>query len=410
MGIFLMVWVSVFWLHSLSLFNIREVSSQSYQLLLLSVFSLFMGYVLFRAYDIQTPIRKTPTYKIIIVNERALLLLITCLVSIQLFGAFIIFYEITYQLGGVETFFNRPLAVRQYVVGVQNGYENVRLYYKFGNYLTNIGFLSCIFGGIYFSSFSKYRAIGLIPIISLLISQLLTLGRYKFVSGLVFFIISYLVFTYFLSPRKRSRRIIELTILGILSIIFVGTISYYVLKFRSPLEIDITYLLKKSLYLYFTGGVTAFENFLNSDITFLYGESSFRSITKWLARFNLWDEEQLLSVHNTFTNVTPTYRMNTYTFAKSLYEDFGIYGLVAFPFIWGAVSYRICSNTFKNFNFVNLFATCIITFSLLISFFSFYFQTLTTLVFWLIFIVLIDHFFFNKIFKIELEPQGYTNG
>lgn len=401
LGIFLLVWFSVFWLHNQSLYNIREVQNQAYSLLALAIFSLSAGYILFSLYDRQYSHSNSHSLIVRIKNEKMLLVLIFSLISIQLFGSFIIFYEITYQLGGIDIFLNQPLAVRQFVVGVQNGYEEVRIFYKLGNYLTNIGFLSCFFGGIYFSSFSNYRSLGLLPILSLLVSQLLTLGRYKFVSGLVFFIVAYLIFSYFLKPSERRKRIFELFIIGIISTLFVGIISYYVLKFRSPLELDITYLLKKSLYLYFTGGVTAFDSFLNSDFVYTYGESSFRSVTKWLEKVNLWEENSVRTVHNPFTNVTPTYSMNTYTFSKSLYEDFGYLGLIFIPFIWGALTYKLCINTLLNFSFVNVYLISILTFSLFISFFSFYFQSLTTLVFWFIFMFLIQKLFFNQIIDIQ---------
>lgn len=397
---FLFIWVFVLSLHRLELYNIKPVSVDTYWTILLGIFSLVSGYLVYSVYD-TTDSKSAKRKQLTIKNESLLIKLLLILVAIQLLGAFLIFYEISFQIGGFSTFFNRPLLARQFVVGVQNGYESARVFYRIGNYLTNIGFLSVLLGGLYFSTFTKSRVFGLVPLISLLISQLVTLGRYKLVTGIVFFITAYLIFSYFLNKKKRQKRILELIIFIIVSTSLIGVISYFILKFRSPLEVDILSLVKKTLYLYFAGGITALDNFLSSDFKLLLGESSFRSVFKWLTILNLWPDEGLLSVHNDFTLITPNFSGNTYTFTKSLYQDFGLFGLIFIPFIWGAITYKLCTSVLFNFSLVKLYWLCILTFSLIISFYSFYFQSITSIIFWFIIIILIQKVFSKHIFQFK---------
>lgn len=398
---FLLIWVAVFTLKSLGLYNIRSVDDDTIHLILISILSLSSGYILMQIYSPASTYTTKPIL-VKITNIELLLKLVILFSVLQVFGSLLIFYEVAKGIGGYSVYFSRPILVRQFIVGIQNGYESVGPLYRIGNYLSNSGFISIFLGGLLFASNSKLRMFGLLAIASLIFTQLVSVGRYRFISGLVFFIVSYLYLSYFHNKELRNKRIIELSIILFVSSLSIGLLSYYVLKFRAPLELDILGLLKKSVYYYLTGGVVAFDNFLNTDYNHLYGQSSFRSFFKWFARFGIWEESNLLSVHNSFTKVAPYYSMNTYTFVKSLYHDFGIYGCIFIPFIWGMIAYKSVDNVINNFSLVGIFWVCLFTFSLVITFFSFYFQSLTLIIYWFINVYLVQHFFNKKIFSIEV--------
>lgn len=400
---FIGVWILIFFLQSLGLYNLKSVSNSTIHILLTGIFSLTFGYVLTQLYS-PTSWASCKLVSVSITNEKLLLQLVLVLSFLQLFGSLIIFSEVAKGIGGYSVYFNRPILVRQFIVGIQRGYEEVGPLYRIGNYISNSGFISILLGGILFASKSKYRVFGLLAIISLIVTQLVSVGRYRFITGLIFFIVSYTYFCYFFDNKLRNRRIIELFFMLLISSISITLLSYIVLKFRSPLELDLLGLLKKSLYYYVTGGVVAFDNFLSTDFKFLYGESSFRSIFKWLARIGIWAESDVINVHNSFTKVSPTYSMNTYTFLKSLYQDFGIVGCLFIPFIWGVITYNTVHKVLTNFSILSLFWLCLFTFSLVITFFSFYFQSSTLIVYWLINVFLINHFFNKRIFsKTKIE-------
>jgi oligosaccharide repeat unit polymerase len=379
---------------------LKAVSSGTYFILYSAIFALILGYYIGVIFDkSQDSIPKSNQQ--IQVNTFLLSKIVLVTSFIMLIGALLIALEVGSNLGGIGIYFSRPLMVRQFIVGVQNGYNEISVIYKVGGYLSNIGLMSTILGGILFSCSSKIRLIGLIPFPVLLISQLTIMGRYKFVSGLVFFFVAFILFSYFLNKESRKVRLFEILFYGLVSLTGVFTLSYWVLKLRSPLADDIINLLLESGYLYLSAGITAFDRFLSSDFIFLYGESSFRSIFKWLARFGLWPTDNVLSVNNEFVKVSANFSTNTYTFVRSLYQDFGIAGLLLVSFIWGVLTKQVIFSTYRKFNLVKLLISAIFVFSLLISFFSFYFQGLSAIVFWVLVMSTIHFLYGKKLFTYQ---------
>lgn len=399
--IFLFIWFIVINLHSLGLFNVRGVSGTTYRLIYFGIFSVTLGYLLVVAYDLRfsTLFNKTPDITV----DTGLLAKITITLSIIcIVGGILTIYVISNNIGGFDVFMNRPLRVRQEVVDITMGRSEAGPLYRVASYLTNIGFLSVIFGGILFACKSKYRVLGLLPIIAILFSQLTVMGRYRFTTALVFFLGSFLIFTFFQKKELQVKRIIEISLLTSLSFLIVVGLSYLILKFRSPLADNIVEIVKETGYTYFTGGVTALDISLNTDYqSRTYGQYSFRSIFRWLERIGLVSQYEVVPVHNPFVSISPNYHSNTYTFIRSIYFDFGITGLLVMSSIWGGLTKYFLFKTYYNFNLLNVLIANILLFSLIISFFSFYFQGITVIMFWVIIMYILNKLYSNRLFKIS---------
>lgn len=395
------MWIIVFYLHQLSLYNLRSVSSGTWFIVFSAIAFFLLSYYIAVIYDksSRSLFQSKPELQI---NRTLLLKLLLSLTLLLFIGGSLRYIAIGHQLGGIEVYINRPLMVRQEIVNIQMGRSPVPLMYRIGGYLTSIGFLSIIIGGITIATKSKYRLLGVLPLFVLAYAQLGTMGRYFFITGVCFYFTSFILTTFFLPKKTQRKKLFEVFAYSIIVFSGVLVMSYYIIKLRSPLADDILAIMRETLYLYFVGGVTALDNALFVDErSQIFGQSSFRSLYTWLRRFGLASEEEVVKVHNVFVNVSPSYSVNTYTFIRSLYYDFGLIGLMLFSSVWGFLTKYFLYRVYKFFSLTNILFVCVFVFSLLISFFSFYFQTLSTIVFWLLAIIVIDYFYGKKIFKIK---------
>jgi len=395
--IFLGIWSLVLFLYSLNYYNIHATSSEAFSLLIISISAFSFSYICFIIYDSRFLLFEKNRSKTTL-NESFLLKSILIYSFISILGSIIIIKVVSNELGGFDAYFERPLSVRQQVVLWQKGIETPPFLLKIGSYITNIGFLSSILGGILFSIGSdKKKYLSFIPIISLLIAQLTNFGRYSFVNGLIFFLLSYILFSYYSSNLKRKKNLLRITVFSSLSLLVLGFLFFYIIKFRSPLAEDIGILLRRSLYFYLTGGIPSLDHFLdqfNNDYT--YGQSSFRSLFKWI-NIITGDQQNTINVHNTFVSISPSQNSNTYTFVKSLYQDFNVYGLIPLIVTWAFLTKKSLYSLYEKFSVFRIMLTCILLFSLFISFFSFYFQSISQLLFWLINAAFYQYFFGEKL-------------
>jgi hypothetical protein len=92
-----------------------------------------------------------------------------------------------------------------------------------------------------------------------------------------------------------------------------------------------------------------------SNPIFTHGASGFRSLFKWLARLGLLDPQSVIGVNNPFVAIGSWTKVNTFSFAKTLYEDFGIFGLLIGNVIWGGITRHAIQKLMNHFSLVNLF-------------------------------------------------------
>lgn len=405
--IFSGIWCIVFWIYSRKEFNIHSTSPEAFFLLLTGIIGFILSYVVFVAYDNRYNFYEKNRHEVIL-NKRLLINTTLAYSGITVIGAIIVATAVAQELGGYDVYLTQPLSVRQQIVSWQLGRTLPPLTLKIGSYISNIGFLCSILGGILFSQKGRARFIGLIPLLCLLISQLTSFGRYAFVNGLIFFLFSYVLFNFFYSDQLRRSNLKRIAFFVLVSILFLGFMFYFIVKFRSPLAEDIFKLLNKSVYFYLTGGVPSLDHFLNSfNNEFTYGQSSFRSLFRWL-NYITGDQETTINVHNSFVSISPTQDSNTYTFVKSIYQDFNIYGLVLLVGLWAYLTKKVIYSFYSKFSVLTLMVVCIFLYSLFISFFSFYFQSISQLIFWFLNTLMFQYLFGEKLIKNHDNSSSFS--
>jgi hypothetical protein len=123
-----------------------------------------------------------------------------------------------------------------------------------------------------------------------------------------------------------------------------------------------------------------------------------------LARLGFWDPQSVLRTNNPFVSIGGWTSINTFSFVKTFYEDFGILGVITGSILWGGATRYLTERVLRKFNMTNFFLLILITFSLVMSFYAFYFEGLTALVLYFVYMKVFDKKLIDKkIYSIHIE-------
>lgn len=153
--------------------------------------------------------------------------------------------------------------------------------------------------------------------------------------------------------------------------------------------------LFNSFYIYSAGNIFLLDKYLILEHNPLYGLSLFRSFVSWFARFGLMEPSSIIAPHYEFYKIYNVLG-NTFTYIRFLYEDFGIYGVIVLSYAWGWFGFFIMTKFLEKFSFLRLGITSMIMFSFFWSFYGFSLIHITTMIWKLFLLYLIDLAFLNK--------------
>jgi len=334
------------------------------------------------------------------INEAVLGKTILLISIISIIGLIFILREIATLTNNFSMYINNPIFVRERIVLMQEGkIASVSFFrYKIGIYLFSFMYPLAAVAGVVSLLKTKWRLAGIIPLILVLFYSLVHLNRVGLISALGLFFFGRIYFGIYLNPLKRRSTTLKTAISIIIGAVFIAVFFYFIIKIRSSKSIDIEYYALRSVYSYLVGSGAALEKFLFEGVDPLYGASSFRSIVRWLANFGLVDQNIALSNFNSFVNIGEGFpmRLNTYTFVKSPYEDFGIVGVGVISLIWGMMTRYSVERCFRGFSFVNILFVSLMILSLIMTFFEFFFQGIVMFIFYFISIIILEKYLKSK--------------
>ncbi|MDZ7796614.1 MAG: O-antigen polymerase [Candidatus Marinimicrobia bacterium] len=398
-GILLLVWISVFYLHYNNPYHFIKISDSTLQIIITGIFFLVLGYYFlnsFYLHDDHLPGDKGD----IEINEAfwgKFILFISFFIAI---GIFLVLIEISKITNGFKLYFENPFIVRETLVKMTEEFSpQISIFrYKAGSYLCSLMYPLSSMGGMMMAQKSRWRFTGLLPLILVVFYSIVHLNRFGLITSLCIWFFSMIYFGMYVSPLRR-KVITRKTLLYIsIAIIFVTVFFITIIRWRAFYVIDVEYLIRKSLYSYISGPVSAFEKFVLSDEPLLYGASSFRSVIRWLARVGLMNKNIALATHGDFINISrgePMF-LNTYTFVKALYQDFGLVGVGIISMIWGMLTRYLIERCFRQFRIINLFLVSIFILSFVMTFYEFYFEGLSVLIYWSIVVFVMEKYLHER--------------
>ena len=406
LALFSLIWISVVYFLSLELYNVHPISRETWILLFCGVFALFSGYLLFMIYD-RSFLRSETDLDDVSFNKPLLAKLIICLFITTVIGSVMMMKVIGDLSGeGLRVYINSPIKVRnEFIAIVTNPLESPPLAFKLGSYMVSASFVSALLGGMLLTVRGKIRFLGFLPLMGAMVTAFATLGRFALINNLGFIFLSFIICSSFYNKQYRVTLLKQFVLFGLLIFSLTGYIFYSVASIRVVQDVDVADYIIRTLYFYFSGGVAALDDFLKTDFQLQYGLSSFRTIFGWLARFGLWGKDEIITGFDSFTTVAPGMHINTYTFVKSLFLDFGILGVLFISFIWGALIKVFLKRSYTQFSLNRVYWACIFIFGSIMSFYSFYFQGITQVVYWGLVVGLIQ-FVFGKKMVLKSEPAA----
>ncbi len=401
--VFVSVWGAIFILNAFDLYGLHPVTMHTKAIVAVGIFGVIGGYLLASMVYDKTPIYATENKDVqsqILFHEKPLWLMTVITTSIYFLSGFIAMKVIGDLSGGMGNYLEDPLGIRETVVNIQKGrLSGIPLSYRLAIVGINIGMLSNIFGGALFAQSRKSRALALLPLLVGAFIALVFIRRYSFINGIAFWLFAYM-FTSLAFNRKEGSKIALKAILTVFFLLFVFFgFSYLVVLVRSPWADDITEYFFKSIYTYFVGNLSSLDIWLNSPnitIEHSYGQTIFRDFFNYMSKIGLWSFEDVKGVHQEFVKIGHKMWVNTFTFIKAMYEDFNIYGVVSLSFIWGFVARLILVRFFKHPSYLSLLAVSIVSFSFLMSFYSFYFRNTISTIFWIVVVLFIQRVIKHK--------------
>ncbi|MDZ7822439.1 MAG: oligosaccharide repeat unit polymerase [Candidatus Marinimicrobia bacterium] len=242
---------------------------------------------------------------------------------------------------------------------------------------------------------SKWKLTGLIPLLLVVVDSLVNLNRFGLITSLGLWFFYAFVFQYVPSRNEQKALLKKVLLYTLIAAVLVALFFYLIMSIRAFYATDLNHFIKRSFYAYFSGSPAAFEKLLYEPGSMTYGASSFRSVVKRFSRFGLMESGAYMGAHNAFRNIGLGMPMtlNTFTFVKTMYEDFGILGVAFISAGWGMLARYAIEKSFLKFSILNLFIVSVFVLSFFMTFYEFFFQGVTMFVYWSLILLFIERYF-----------------
>jgi oligosaccharide repeat unit polymerase len=373
---FIFIWLFVISIYHFVPLGLPALHIETWTLIFISLFSLSFGYLtvffLYEPFNINNEFNINKLF-----NEHKIKFNILLIVIISLFGISGAIYKVSAHTGSIYEYLSNPISARNAIIYFeQKSIKDWDIFYSFSNYLVNFNYAALILGAVYFVIAKKKRVLSIIPLFVAIIYSVVTFQRYYFIQAVVIWFFSVLFFLSIANvPEKK--RIVRSFMLYIFSGIFItGGLLLGIVLLRVDYGTgDVDYFRTiewafRTIVFYVVGNIVALDNFVMQENELLYGLSLFRGFIKWFIRLQLYDPELGKNIYNNFTNVGSSI-MNTYSYIRPFYEDFGTLGLIIINYIYGFIGSIIVHVAIRNISLVKLHFAATIFFSLFLSFFNF---------------------------------------
>lgn len=398
--IFKLVWILQFLLYIFSPYPFHSISFDTWLIIFISVTTVIIGYYTYYFFYSTRPVQiysKESVYGIINISKtkiERILSILLFLVGIGILGDLLFLSYIIYSYGlDISNIF----WFRFFIVSFIANSSEWNILHSFFSYLILLNTIVIIISGIYYCLYGSNKVLVFGPIFLAFLFSLITLQRHLIISNIFYWLASIFYVSFYLHPdeRRKSLNKFKKNIFVILIFLAFSILSVIYLRFNIDLggkgsSSRLLELGVQNVYSYLPGNIVALNNYLQLDSPLKNGAFLFRDILKWLARFGVVEANAVPSKFMEFTNVGVV-NMNTYTFIRIFYDDFGIIGLLLFSYVWGLVSSFVVHLYFEEFKLYRLLLVVLILFSLFISFFTFSLHNITMVILLLLLIIIIQY-------------------
>ena len=386
MIIFIATWILVYLMYSIQIFDIGKIHGYTWIILLSSNVTIILGfYISYHFNRFNRKYYSTDQILIQSVDTKKLALIIISLFILSMISAIVNTYMRMAETGGLVEYFMTPMKSREIFVEKSREARHELLYFEsLLAIFKNMNYVGIIFSSVLFASSRKYRFVCSLPLIFAFVESITTFGRFYFITNTfiwfssVFFVSAHL-------PDEDRRRVFRLLLKTLGILIFIISLYFiFIVMFRTMAmkkyatsSQGVLELVGENVHSYFVGNLVMLDRYLLGNITYYYGASIFMNIIKWFNVVGLYENPKMLAYfyHYDFLRTEHLF-MNTYTYIRYLYSDFGEASLIPLSFTWGFVTYKVLVAYLRKFTLARLYIVSLITYSLFMSFFFFYFKML----------------------------------
>jgi len=413
MIIFASIWLLVYVMYFVQPYKMDRIHGYTWALLLTSNMTVILGYYISYNYhglaDIYRSIGKRGYIE---VNVKCLSVLIITLFTLSLISTIIWVYLRASEAGGVIEYFSNPSVAR--FISVKMGklsrvewkyYESILAVFR------NLNLVNAILGALLFTSKKRRAYIALLPNLYGLIKSISGFERRSFLIAVFLWLIGIFYICYYL-PADRRREIMR-SLFKIIFLVVVILISYFlfIIVFRSAKGAHIYMspekvlnFIGKNIYSYLVGNIVLLNWFLHGHVTYYGGVMILSNLFRWFNVIGVYENPKIPYFFYVFDFIKTRYiTMNTYTYVRYFYNDFGEAGLIPLSFILGAVTFKLVLMYLRKFSLVRLFLVSIFCYTLLLSFLDFYLKMMMVPLYCSIALYMIDRKF--TVFSMRNEEQ-----
>ena len=395
--IYFFIWIATFSLYELRLVRYRDSSDFTLFLLFCSFLTFFLGSMTkalqFSKSKDKYKIRSKPSLQSFkekcIRNEKKILWLIRVFLIISFLGAILLWKNLYSIFGSFSDIFSHGFIIKQEKLG--------RI--VFANYMCALAYPAAFLSICYIGFVNYKRLTCYLPILCIMLYGLSIFGRLPIVAGILIYMNGYLLIK-LRNRRKKIKYYLLLTLLLLLT--FIG--SNFLLDLRtgdmrnpyseyaSQTVLDNFDKLpsflgsEKSLlaaYQYFAGPFAAFDARVESSNRYYFAQASFTAFFRFLAKINLANDEDVKKVGRREVLYVPV-QVVMDTYLSGAYLDFGVMGVLFFPYILGFLStgyyFRFAGRPAFLPLFLSIILLIFIEFSVLINIFQLTFMFITLVV------------------------------
>jgi oligosaccharide repeat unit polymerase len=399
--VFLSVWaVTITLYHNLSL-NFYEVRTSTWQIIALSLSTVTLGYLivffLYKDQDFDESRRIASP-----IDSKVMYTMIVIVSSISLIGTILYLYTLASNADSITEYLSDPIKARNLVIKFEReSISNWNPIIAITNYLAMFNLVGVLFSGYYYIFGKRHKFVALFPLVIAIVYSIITFQRYFFIQIIVTWIFCIMYSLYFQEKKIRIKQALKTFFLVFFStiVIFIFILSIVLARIDYGTGdvdmIQITGWALKSLATYLVSEMVALDQYFFGQESLLYGLSIFRGFVKWFIRFGIFDDSAGLTVYYEFTKVGKI-TVNTYTYIRPFYEDFGIYGLLILNFGFGAFGSFSVHNLMMKFSFIKLYIASLLFFAYFLSFFNSIFLNLTMFIYLFMLVYIIEKFMIRK--------------
>ncbi len=416
------VWSVVFLFYLTSPYPYLPIHFQTIVLILLSIISFIIGYIGFHIFytkeiNIMKPADVNQVDSRILFYEKTLSKIVVYLSLIAFVGLLYKLLILSSYAGGVWEYLSNPIRARYIVSSNVNKIGSQYLFKEtVVSYITNVNYIGLLFGGILFSVGGKYRKVSYLPLFISTLWSLITFQRWVLLMSIIYYLFSALYISYYL-PLEFNKKVLKriIRIAWIVLVIFL-LFTFILISVRQDIEesgglssgknVFVEYVLR-SIHVYIVGNIISLDQFIQNSDHLYWGGSIFKVFFKWFARAGLYDVNQVIRTNYEFTWVGFE-TVNTYTYLRIFYEDFGQIGMILMSFLWGIIYYGVIHIFLKQFSMYRLFFVVVFIHAVLMSFYSFALTNYIFYVYSCLILFLINRIYPNIFFQFdqtEIQPS-----